>query len=1010
MRPLRVLHVTPYWADAWAYGGIPRVVGALASGLAQAGHAVTVCATDVCARDSRLPPPPGRVDLAQPWPPQATPDGVELRIFPNRSNRLAHDWQWFTPVGLDDYLRTNAGSFDVAHLHACRNLPGVIAARHLRAAGVPYVITPNGTAPRLERRIAAKWFFDQLGGARVLREAAGVLAVSAAERLQLQACGVPESRIHGVPNPLDLTEFDAAVPRGRFRARLSAGDAPLVVFLGKITPRKRVDVLVRAFQAFRGRWPAARLIIAGNDMGGLARLRALVRALDLRDAVAFTGLLSGRERLEALGDADVVVYPSQDEVFGLVALEALMMGTPVVVSNDSGCGAVVAASGGGLSVTPGDPPALASAIATVLDAPSEWRRAATAAAAHLRDAYGSGRIASLLEGVYRQVLHASAASEAPGVSVVMPVRNGMATLSRTLAAIQAQADGRPFEVIVVDDRSTDGSASWLADQARAGAIRLIAGAGRGASAALNAGIREARHPVICQVDQDVELRQGWMSRLVSRLMSDDRLAAVQGHYAHDRTAPFLARVMALDLEMRYAALRDGQTTHVCTGNTAYRASALHAVGLFDESLGYGNDNDVSYRLRAAGWRLAHCAGARSVHHWRAGLSGFVRQQYGFGYGRLDVVCRHPDRMAGDSVSPTMMMLHPVLLAVAGLCGAAWALGAAAGVDLRPAAWLGGCLAAALVAERTLVGVRAARGFRDPAGLAFPAVHLLRDLAWVAAMGRWMARRLMKRPADPSHSMQPRPASPSSADEAGAGRAFVPRPLRILGVVPAHNEAATIARVIADIRASRPDLDVLVVDDGSTDEMGELLPRLGVQWLQLPERMGVGRAMRAALRYARRQGYDSVVRLDGDGQHCAGDLARVLAPLYDGGADVVLGSRFLDGVSSRPAGVRAAQRALGSCLSMLTGRAVTDPTSGFCALGPRAVRLLAEHHPTGYPEPELRLFLSRNDLHVVEVPVAARARLGGRTSLTPGRLAAAIARVLLAMLIVPMRAVVGPDRD
>jgi hypothetical protein len=95
-------------------------------------------------------------------------------------------------------------------------------------------------------------------------------------------------------------------------------------------------------------------------------------------------------------------------------------------------------------------------------------------------------------------------------------------------------------------------------------------------------------------------------------------------------------------------------------------------------------------------------------------------------------------------------------------------------------------------------------------------------------------------------------------------------------------------------------------------------------------------------------------------------------------------------------------ALAKLLSTLTGRRVTDPTSGFYALGPRAIRILAEHHPTGYPEPELRLFLKRNALNVVEVGVRPRSRLSGRTSLTTSRLATAAARVALAMVIVPLR--------
>jgi hypothetical protein len=156
----------------------------------------------------------------------------------------------------------------------------------------------------------------------------------------------------------------------------------------------------------------------------------------------------------------------------------------------------------------------------------------------------------------------------------------------------------------------------------------------------------------------------------------------------------------------------------------------------------------------------------------------------------------------------------------------------------------------------------------------------------------------------------------------------------------------------------------------------------------------------------RLGFDVAVRLDGDGQHGAADIDALLAPIRAGEADVVLGTRY-GGISREPRGaIRLVGPPLAKCLTTMTGRQVTDPTSGFCAFGRRAVRLLADHHPDGYAEPELRLFLSRNGLRVVEVPVQARERLSGTTSLTPARVALAAARLVLAMLIVPLRAVVA----
>lgn len=231
--------------------------------------------------------------------------------------------------------------------------------------------------------------------------------------------------------------------------------------------------------------------------------------------------------------------------------------------------------------------------------------------------------------------------------------------------------------------------------------------------------------------------------------------------------------------------------------------------------------------------------------------------------------------------------------------------------------------------------------------------------------------------------------------------------RVLTLIPAHNEGASLSAVVGQLRDCCPDTDILVLNDGSTDHTAAVLRELDVRWLCWPERRGVGSALRAGLRYATRQGYETVVRLDADGQHDAADVARLLAPLAASAADLVLGSRFT-ATSGRAAG--PVHRSLGALLSVLTRRTVTDPTSGFWALGPRAISLLAEHLPDGYPEPELHLFSSRNRLRVAEVDVRWRDRLHGRSSLTPTRLAAAGARVALALLIVPLRASAGAGRD
>jgi glycosyltransferase involved in cell wall biosynthesis len=390
---LRILHVTPYFQDAWGYGGIPRIATTLARELALRGHHVTVCTTDAADAESRsalLSSGPGATGT------------VDVRMFPNLSNRLAYHAQVFLPRGLSGYLSNHATGFDIAHLHACRNLPVSLAARQLSRARVPYVLAPNGTAPRIERRKAAKWVYDRVTGRRDLEGASVVIAVSHAERRQLEHLGVPADRIRLVGNPVDLDEHRAPATRGAFRAAHGIGTRPLVLYLGKLTPRKRVDVLLEAFALNVG--PEARLAIAGNDMGTRRSLERLASILGLGDRVLFTGLLRGATRLEALADADVLVYPSADEVFGLVPLEALLTGTPVVVADDAGCGELIAQVGGGLVTPLGDAEALSLAIRQVLDARDQWRLRAAEAAAVVRQRYGGATVAAELDVLYHDVL------------------------------------------------------------------------------------------------------------------------------------------------------------------------------------------------------------------------------------------------------------------------------------------------------------------------------------------------------------------------------------------------------------------------------------------------------------------------------------------------------------------------------------------------------------------------------------------------------------------------------
>ena len=340
----------------------------------------------------------------------------------------------------------------------------------------------------------------------------------------------------------------------------------------------------------------------------------------------------------------------------------------------------------------------------------------------------------------------------PGVSFVVPVLNGERWLRAVLVAILAQDDARPFEVIVVDDGSTDRSRAIVDDFVTDGRVRAIVGLGKGAAAAINLGIRHAKHPIVCQIDQDVIVEPGWLAHVTDALVRQGA-AECMGRYQTAADAGIWARVAGLDLQQRYRSLQGSGVDHVCTGNTAYRVDAVGRVGFFDESLGYGYDNDMSYRLAEAGYLLVFCPAARSVHAWREGGRRYLAQQYGVGYGRLDLIAKHPKRVGGDDTSGPLMITHAALMLIALSSLSVAALAAFAGATWRPLAVVAVFVIAVLGLERLIAAARAARAFGNPIAWWFVPIHLLRDVAWSAAIVVWIARRLLRRPTRPAYSMR-----------------------------------------------------------------------------------------------------------------------------------------------------------------------------------------------------------------------------------------------------------------
>jgi glycosyltransferase involved in cell wall biosynthesis len=223
-------------------------------------------------------------------------------------------------------------------------------------------------------------------------------------------------------------------------------------------------------------------------------------------------------------------------------------------------------------------------------------------------------------------------------------------------------------------------------------------------------------------------------------------------------------------------------------------------------------------------------------------------------------------------------------------------------------------------------------------------------------------------------------------------------VNVLAVVPAYNEAEAIGDVVRELRA-RGDVDVLVVDDGSEDGTAEVARAAGARVVVLPFNLGIGGAVQTGFLFARERAYDAAVQVDGDGQHPAREIDRLLAPLVRGEADVVIGSRFgADAGFRSPPLRRVGMRVFSAIVSAVTGRSLHDTTSGFRATGRRAIEFLAEHYPADYPEVEALVLLCRADFRVVETPCSFRGREIGRSSITAGRSVYYAIKVLLAIFV------------
>lgn len=223
--------------------------------------------------------------------------------------------------------------------------------------------------------------------------------------------------------------------------------------------------------------------------------------------------------------------------------------------------------------------------------------------------------------------------------------------------------------------------------------------------------------------------------------------------------------------------------------------------------------------------------------------------------------------------------------------------------------------------------------------------------------------------------------------------------KLLIIIPAFNEEASLGGVISAIRHSVPQADILVVNDGSRDSTSGIAEAAGVIVLDHIFNLGIGATMQTGYRYALAKGYDIAVQVDADGQHPADQIGRIIEPIIAGKADMVVGSRFLGTGDYKPSFARSTGMAVFSrVVSAIIREKVTDTTSGFRASGRRCIRFFSDHYPDDYPEVEALVLLHKLGFSIMEVPVRMEERAGGRSSITPVKSVYYMVKVLLAIFV------------
>ena len=391
---MKILHVTKTFKPFWEFGGVARVSYEMTRHLLDRGHEITVYTIDGFSSIKKVESNK-LIDMG----------GLKTYYFYNLFRYFPGHFELISPGSILNIIEKNINNYDLIHFHDLRTSLTVVVAYYARKKNIPYIIQAHGSVLPFLQKQRLKNLFDLFFGYKILKAASKVIAVSNAEVDQYVKMGVPKEKIVIIPNGIDVDSFNDLPEKGTFRKQYGISEKYIVLFLGRLHERKGIDFLIKSYAELKRELDDVVLVLAGPDDGYRAKAEMLINNLNLTNQIKFTGYIDEIDKLAAYVDADVLVYPAILEIFGLVPFEAIMCGTPVIVTDDCGCGDLIKDAKCGYLVKYGDVNDLEKKMKHVIENPSDGKKLVEAGREYIEENIAWNNVVKQMEEVYENCIH-----------------------------------------------------------------------------------------------------------------------------------------------------------------------------------------------------------------------------------------------------------------------------------------------------------------------------------------------------------------------------------------------------------------------------------------------------------------------------------------------------------------------------------------------------------------------------------------------------------------------------